>query len=95
MQKHEGLTLLHAALGQAQARAGHVDEALVTFRHALALFPRNVPVTVRYAETLMAAGKPAQAHDLLLDLFNIVPPTPDQIRLTALAASAAGDAGDA
>ncbi|GAC1452783.1 MAG: M48 family metallopeptidase [Steroidobacteraceae bacterium] len=95
VQKHEGLTLLHAALGQAQARAGHVDEALVTFRHALALFPRNVPVTVRYAETLMAAGKPAQAHDLLLDLFNIVPPTPDQIRLTALAASAAGDAGDA
>ena len=32
---------------------------------------------------------------MLLDLFNIVPPTPDQIRLTALAASAAGDAGDA
>ena len=32
---------------------------------------------------------------MLLDLFNNVPPTPDQIRLTALAASAAGDAGDA
>ena len=32
---------------------------------------------------------------MLLDLFNIVPPTPEQIRLTALAASAAGDAGDA
>jgi predicted Zn-dependent protease len=95
VQQHEGLTLLHAALGQAQARAGHVDEALVTFRHALTLFPRNVPVTVRYAETLMADGKPAQAHDVLLDLFNNVPPTPDQIRLTALAASAAGDAGDA
>jgi len=44
---------------------------------------------------LMGAGQPAQAHVLLLDLFNNVPPTPDQIRLTALAASAAGDAGDA
>jgi predicted Zn-dependent protease len=32
---------------------------------------------------------------MLLDLFNVVPPTPDQIRLTALAASAAGDPGDA
>jgi len=52
-------------------------------------------VTVRYAEALMAAGRPAEAHNMLLDLFNNVPPTPDQIRLTALAASAAGDAGDA
>src|SRR5438552_18442577 len=42
-----------------------------------------------------SAGRPADAHNMLLDLFNNVPPTPDQIRLTALAASAAGDAGDA
>jgi len=95
VQQHEGLTLLHVALAQAQAKAGHTSEALATFRHAQELFPRNVPVTVRYAETLMAAGRPADAHDMLLDLFNNVPPTPDQIRLTALAASAAGDAGDA
>jgi beta-barrel assembly-enhancing protease len=95
VQKHEGLTLLHAALGQAQAKAGHVDEALATFRHAESLFPRNVPVTVRYAETLMQAGRAGEAHNMLLDLFNNVEPTPDQIRLTALAASSAGDAGDA
>jgi beta-barrel assembly-enhancing protease len=95
VQQHEGLTLLHIALAQAQARAGHTGEALATFRHAEELFPRNVPLTVRYAETLMAAGRPADAHNMLLDLFNNVPPTPDQIRLTALAASAAGDAGDA
>lgn len=95
LQQHEDLTLLHAAFGQAQAKAGHVKDALVTFQRAEQLFPRNVPVTVRYAETLMAAGRPAEAHNMLLDLFNNVPPTPDQIRLTALAASAAGDAGDA
>jgi predicted Zn-dependent protease len=95
VQQHEGLTLLHATLGQAEARAGHVEEAFATFKRAEELFPRNVPVTVRYAETLMAAGRPAEAHNMLLDLFNNVPPTPDQIRLTALAASAAGDAGDA
>jgi len=95
VQQHEGLTLLYAALGQAQAKAGHVHEALATFQRAEELFPRNVPLTVRYAETLMAAGRPGEAHTMLLDLFNNVPPTPDQIRLTALAASAAGDAGDA
>jgi len=43
----------------------------------------------------MAAGRPADAHNMLLDLFNNVEPTPEQIRLTALAANAAGDAGDA
>ena len=95
LQQHEGLTLLYAALGQAQQKAGHMKEALATFQRADQLFPRNVPVTVRYAEALMAAGRPAEAHNMLLDLFNNVPPTPDQIRLTALAASAAGDAGDA
>jgi predicted Zn-dependent protease len=95
VQQHEDLTLLYAALGQAQTRAGHLKEALATFQRAEQLFPRNVPVTVRYAETLMAAGRPAEAHNMLLDLFNNVQPTPEQIRLTALAASAAGDAGDA
>jgi predicted Zn-dependent protease len=95
VHQHEDLTLLYTALGQAQAKAGHLNTALATFQHAEQLFPRNVPVTVRYAETLMAAGRPADAHNMLLDLFNNVPPTPDQIRLTALAASAAGDAGDA
>jgi beta-barrel assembly-enhancing protease len=95
VQHHEGLTLLYAALGQAQTKAGHTDAALATFKHAEELFPRNVPVTVRYAETLMAINRPAEAHTMLLDLFNNVEPTPDQIRLTALAASAAGNPGDA
>jgi predicted Zn-dependent protease len=95
VQQHQGLTLLYDALGQAQAKAGHVDDALATFREGERLFPRNVPLTVRFAETLMANGQPGEAHTMLLDLFNLVPPTPDQIHLTALAASAAGDPGDA
>jgi predicted Zn-dependent protease len=95
VQQHEGLTLLYVALGQAQAKAGHVDEALATFRRAEELFPRNVPLTVRYAETLLAAGRPGLAFNTLLDEFNNVEPTPDQIRFTALAASAAGEAGEA
>jgi predicted Zn-dependent protease len=43
----------------------------------------------------MAAGNPQEAHRVLLDLFNNEQPTPEQIQLTARAASAAGDLGDA
>jgi beta-barrel assembly-enhancing protease len=89
------LPLLHAALGQAQYAAGQTDKAIATFEHALTLSPRNVPLSVRYAELLMHQGNPKKAHMLLLDLFNNVPPTPEQIKLIALAASAAGDTGDA
>jgi predicted Zn-dependent protease len=89
------LVLLYASLGQA-LMADHQQEAgLSLFEHAIRLFPRNVPLSVRYAEALMQANKPEQAHQLLLDLFNNAEPTPDQIWLTALAASTAGDTGDA
>ena len=95
VKENEGLTLLYTALGQAQMKAGHRNEGLATLRHAEDLFPRNVPVTVRYAEGLMSVGRNKEAHLVLLDLFNNVAPDPEQIRLTALAASAAGDIGDA
>lgn len=93
--KHPQLTMLYSALGQALAANGQPDAALALFARSSRLFPRNVPLTVRYAETLMQTGHPQQAHEILLDLFNNVEPTPPQIRLTALAASAAGDPGDA
>jgi len=93
--EHGDLHVLYATLGQAQAKGGQMKDALATFRLAMELFPRNIPVTIRYAQTLMADGKNAQAHDTLLDLFNNVEPTPDQVELTARAASAAGDLGDA
>ena len=95
MKSNPELTLVHTALGEAQMAAGQKEQALATFAKALDLFPRNVPVTVRYAEALMQAEQPAKAHQLLLDLFNNTQPTPAQIRLTALAASAAGETGDA
>ncbi|HTY49294.1 MAG TPA: M48 family metalloprotease [Steroidobacteraceae bacterium] len=93
--QHQGVILLYSLLGQAQVAAGQAKDGLATFARAETLFPRNVPLTVRYAEALIKTGDPRQAHALLLDLFNNEEPTPGQIRLTALAASAAGDAGDA
>jgi predicted Zn-dependent protease len=89
------LPLLHIALAQAQMAAGQQDKALATFQRALELSPRNVPLSVRYAEALSSAGQSKKAHVLLLDLFNNVPPTPEQIRLIAVVANAAGDTADA
>ena len=94
-KEHEGVIMLHSALGQAEVKAGQTNDALGTFKHAVKLFPRNVPVTVRYAESLTAAGNAKEALTVLVDLFNNVPPTPEQIRLTANTANAAGNQGDA
>jgi len=94
IQKYQGLTMLWSALGQAEVAGGLQNDGLSTFAHALQIFPRNVPLSVRYAEALIAAGRGKEAHTLLLDLFNNVPPTPSEIRLTALAANNAGDTGD-
>jgi predicted Zn-dependent protease len=42
----------------------------------------------------MQAGDNKRAHLILLDLFNVVPPTPEQAKLIAKAANAAGDIAD-
>src|SRR5262245_3150396 len=87
--------MLQSTLGQALMGAGATDVALETFRRALVLSPRNIPLTMRYAEALLKADQAKTAHAVLLDLFNNVAPTPEQIRFTALAASSAGDTADA
>jgi predicted Zn-dependent protease len=94
-RQYPQVPMLQSTLGQALMNAGATDAALETFRRALTLSPRNVPLTLRYAEALVKADQAKTAHAVLLDLFNNVPPTPEQIRFTALAASSAGDTADA
>jgi predicted Zn-dependent protease len=94
-REYPQVPMLQSTLGQALMSAGDTEDALTTFRRALTLSPRNIPLTMRYAEALLKAGDAKQAHAVLLDLFNNVAPTPEQIRFTALAASSAGDSGDA
>jgi predicted Zn-dependent protease len=94
-REYPQVPMLQSTLGQALMSAGATDEALDTFRRALNLSPRNIPLTMRYAEALLKAGQAKTAHAVLLDLFNNVAPTPAQIRFTALAASSAGDTADA
>jgi beta-barrel assembly-enhancing protease len=84
----------YGALGQAYLANGQLKESQAILDKALILFPRNVPVTIRLAETLMHAGDNKRAHLILDDLFNVVEPTADQTRLIAKAANAAGDVAD-
>lgn len=95
VQRNPQATQFRSALGEAQLLSGEKRESLATFAQARDLFPRNVPLTVHYAEALMRSGEPKRAHEILLDLFNNVLPTPEQARFIALAANSAGDVADA
>jgi predicted Zn-dependent protease len=88
------VTQLYGALGQAYLANNQYAESAAILEKGLNLFPRNVPLTIRLAETDMRAGDNRQAHLLLLDLFDVVEPTPEQARLIAKAANAAGDVAD-
>lgn len=93
--EYEATVLFHSALGEALILAGRPDEGLEVFEGAIELFPRNRPLTVRYAEALIRTNHYDQAHAILLDLFNNVRPTPPQVRLIANAADAAGQTAEA
>jgi predicted Zn-dependent protease len=88
------VTQFYGALGQAYLANGQLKESQAVLEQALNLFPRNVPVTIRLAETLMHAGNSRRAQLILDDLFNVVEPTPEQAKLIAKAANAAGNIAD-
>ncbi len=94
LREYPKVTQIYGALGQAYLENGQFRESQAVLEKGLNLFPRNVPVTIRLAETYMRAGDNRRAHLLLLDLFDVVEPTPDQARLIAKAANAAGDIAD-
>jgi beta-barrel assembly-enhancing protease len=95
LAEDETTVVFHSALGEALVRSGREAEGMAVFEHGIRLFPRNRPLTVRYAESLLRTGQFDQAHTLLLDLFNNVRPTPPQVRLIANAASSAGQTAEA
>jgi len=91
MEKNPKVIAYHIALGNLQVQLQRYGDALKTFEDAVALFPRNVPLIIAYSERLLELDNPVKAHAMLLDLLNNVPPTPNQIRLIARAASEAGE----
>ena len=87
LREYPKVTQFYGALGQAYMGNNQLKESQAVLDRGIDLFPRNVPITIRLAETLMHAGDNRRAHVVLLDLFNNVEPTPDQTRLIAKAAN--------
>ncbi|MBU2678186.1 MAG: M48 family metalloprotease [Gammaproteobacteria bacterium] len=95
MDKDKSVIAYHIGLGQTYVALDQPRDALATYERALGLFPRNVPLVLDYGERLLQLGQARKAHTLLLDLLNNVPPTPEQVRLIARAASEAGENAEA
>ncbi len=95
LAKRENVIAYHVGRARALMAGGDTRMALVVFEDAIKLFPRNPPLTLSYGQALIQAGQGKKAHRVLLDLVNNLEYTPEQVRLLALAASAAGDTADA
>ena len=85
----------HIGLADSQLELEAIAEAKQSYERARKLFPRNMPLVIHYAEALLKLGEADRAHELLLDLLNNAPPTPQQVRLIARAAIEAGDTAEA
>ena len=76
----------HIALADVLFSLEQIDESLEIFEEALVFFPRNISLVIHYANVLLEINEADFAHEILLDLLNNVPPTPEQVRLIARAA---------
>ena len=85
----------HIGLADSQMALEAIAESIDSFERARELFPRNMSLTIHYAEALLRIGEAEKAHAMLLDLLNNVPPTPQQVRLIARAAIDAGEIAEA
>jgi len=83
---NKGIIAYHIALADILFSLEELDESLDIYEKAMKLFPRNSSVVIHYANILLQIGDAELAHDILLDLLNNVPPTPEQVRLIARAA---------
>ena len=95
LEKDKSVIAYHIGLGQTLVALDQTSRALDIFERAVELFPRNVPLVIEYGERLLELGQPRKAHKMLLDLMNNVPPTPEQVRLIARAASMAEENAEA
>jgi len=95
VDRNRHIIAYHIGLGESQLALEQYENGFSTFDRALTLFPRNVPLVIHYGEWLIRLDRADDAHAMLLDLLNNVPPTPEQVRLIARAASAAGEEAEA
>ena len=76
----------HIGLAEILFLLDNQEEAKDIYAKAINLFPRNISLVIYYANTLLNLNEAKLAHEILLDLLNNVPPTPEQVRLIAKSA---------
>ncbi len=91
IEKDKTIIAYHIGLADSLLALERYDSGTEAFEDAVALFPRNVPLVIAYGEWLIRLDRADEAHEILLDLLNNVPPTPEQVRLIARAANEAGE----
>jgi len=94
IKTYEEYNHFHLAYAELLIRKGLQTDAIHYIKEIMALSPRNIPITMGYALTELNYGDPKKAHQVLLDLFNSVTPSPSQIMLIAKTANAAEDYAD-
>ncbi len=94
IQQNSDYAHFHIAYMDLLIAKGQANKAIAYIEERLKLSPRNIPLTLAYAETELNYGNAKKSHEILLDLFNTIPPSPSQIRLIANSANQAGDFAD-
>jgi len=94
IKKYEEYNHFHLAYTDLLIRKEVHTDAINYINNIMTLSPRNVPITMGYSLTELNYGDPKKAHQVLLDLFNNVTPSPSQIMLIAKTANAAEDYAD-
>ena len=94
IKTYEEYNHFHLAYTELLTRKGLQIDAINYIKEIMALSPRNIPITMGYSLTELNYGDPKKAHQVLLDLFNSVTPSPSQIMLIAKTANAAEDYAD-
>ena len=94
IQQNSDYAHFHIAYIELLIAKDQTSSAIAYIKERLKLSPRNLPLTLAYAETELNYGDPKKSHEILLDLFNTIPPSPSQIRLIANSANQAGDFAD-
>lgn len=91
ISEHPNVIAFKIGRAEALLSYGLDDQAIAIYEETNKVSPRNTPLVVSYAEALLQAERPAEAHAILLDLLNNVRPAPAQIELLARTANAEGD----
>ena len=94
IQQNSDYPHFHIAYMDLLIKKNQTNKGITYIKERLSLSPRNLPLTLAYAEAELNYGSPKKSHEILLDLFNTIPPSPSQIRLIANSANQAGDFAD-